>query len=309
MLGFRPLIGRRCALLLLSSTIPSSPSFATPYDLINAAAAKAVIAPEKIRPNVFVLEGSGGNITVLEGADGLLLVDSGIALSRKQLEKALSGIGNGRLRYVVNTHWHWDHTDGNGWMHAKGAVVIAHPNAIKHLASTIRVQEWGHTFTPIPAKDRPTQAVSGTRIVAIDGDQAHIQAYPPGHTDGDLFVYFQKADVLATGDTFWNRQYPFIDYVAGGGINGMIRATDVSLSIAKPNTRIVPGHGPVASRADLLAYRNMLVDVRNRIRTMKAAGKSLKQVIEAKPSAAYDAIWGKTLITPELFDTLVYRGV
>ncbi len=281
----------------------------TPYEIINAEAAKSVIHVQRLRGGLSVLSGSGGNITMFTGRDGVFFVDSGIAVSRRAVDSAVRGLGGRRYRYVVDTHWHWDHTDGNGWMKAKGAVLAAHPNTIKHLGSTIRVEEWGHTFTPVARSERPVIAIPQRKVFRFNGTTIDVRAYPQGHTDGDLFVYFPTANVLATGDSFWNGLYPFIDYKAGGSINGMISETNATLRVANDRTIIVPGHGPVARRRDLIAYRNMLVDIRDRVAKLKARRKSVDQVIAAKPTAPYDSRWGTSLISPALFTRLVYRGV
>ena len=286
----------------------SAPS-AYPYDVINAATARSVVTAQPLRGGVRFIDGAGGNIVALSGADGLLLVDTGIAVARDRIAKALGGFDVQPLRYVINTHWHWDHTDGNGWARQLGAVILATPNTTRHLSETIRVEEWGHTFQPVAAQDRPSEAITAERTLRFSGETIRIRPYKPGHTDGDLWVYFEKADVLATGDTYWNGHYPFIDYVAGGSIDGTIAQAETILAASGKDTLIVPGHGPVAKRADLQRYRDILMDIRSRIATLKKSGKSLDEVIAAKPTAEYDAIWGNAVISPDLFVSLVYRGV
>jgi glyoxylase-like metal-dependent hydrolase (beta-lactamase superfamily II) len=143
----------------------------------------------------------------------------------------------------------------------------------------------------------------------FNGDTVHMRYYGPSHTDGDLSVYFPKADVLFTGDTWWNGLYPFIDYVAGGSIDGMIKAANANIGMVSEHTQVVPGHGPVGGRADLVEYRDMLVSIRNRVAELKQQGKSLQQVIAAKPTAPFDPKWGQSIISPDLFTTLVYRGI
>jgi glyoxylase-like metal-dependent hydrolase (beta-lactamase superfamily II) len=256
-----------------------------------------------------MLEGSDGNITVLVTRAGLVMVDAGISLSREEIAARLREISPLPVRYVIDTHWHWDHTDGNGWLHDRGATLIAHPNTIRHLGDTIYVAEWQHTFKPVPTKDRPSLAVAEPQQLNVGGEPVDIRPYAAAHTDGDLAVYMPRVDVLATGDTWWNGQYPFIDYVAGGNIDGMIRAANQNIVWTTDKTVVVPGHGPIGGRADLVAYRDMLVDVRGRVAKMKAQGKTLQAVLAEKPTSAYDAKWGNSVITPELFTTLVYRGV
>ena len=210
-----------CTLIVLAVMDTAPPAVwaqaSTPYAQINAEAASSTITVKPVRGSVTVLEGSGGNIAILSGAEGLLMVDAGIAVSAAKLETALQGIASSPIKYVINTHWHWDHTDGNGWVHRKGATIIAHENTAKHLRETIRVSEWGHTFTPIPAGDLPTRLIGRSEDVAFGGETVRMRYYGPAHTDGDLSIYFANADVLATGDTWWNGLYPFIDYVDGKG--------------------------------------------------------------------------------------------
>jgi glyoxylase-like metal-dependent hydrolase (beta-lactamase superfamily II) len=283
---------------------------ASPYAQINAQAASSEIAVHPVRGNVSVLEGSGGNIIVLASSDGIFMVDAGIAVSKAKIQAALHNLdGGGAIKFVVNTHWHWDHTDGNGWVKAAGATVVAHPNTLRHLSSTIRVVEWDHTFAPVSRGDLPTMEVSSEKTLQFAGEDVRVEPYVASHTDGDLSVYFPAEDVLATGDTWWNGLYPFIDYVAGGSIDGMIRAADANVARASEHTLVVPGHGPVGDRTQLIEFRDMLKDIRARVAALKAQGKSLKQAIAAKPTAAYDAKWGGAVISPALFTTLVYRGV
>jgi glyoxylase-like metal-dependent hydrolase (beta-lactamase superfamily II) len=281
----------------------------TPYAQINAEAASSAISVKPLRGSITVLEGSGGNIAVLSGAEGLLMVDAGIAVSAAKLETALKGIASSPVKYVINTHWHWDHTDGNGWVHRKGATIVAHANTAKHLRETIRVSEWGHTFTPVTTSDRPTRLVGSSEDLAFGGETVRMRYYGPAHTDGDLSIYFANADVLATGDTWWNGLYPFIDYVAGGSIDGMINAMKANISMSGDRTIVVPGHGPVGNKSELVEYRDMLVAIRGRVAELKKTGKSVDEAIAAAPTAIYDNKYGQGVIKPALFVALVYRGV
>ncbi|WP_421846337.1 MBL fold metallo-hydrolase [Novosphingobium sp.] len=295
--------------LAVGATLMAGAAGASPYSTINAAAAADPITIQKLRGGMAMLSGSGGNISVLAGADGLLLVDAGIAVSRAKIENALRSVGKGPVRYVVNTHWHWDHTDGNGWLRQSGATILADRKVRRRLGETIRVVEWEHTFTPIAPRDLPNQILTADKLLKFGGETISIRHYRPGHTDGDMSVYFRQADVLATGDTFWNGMYPFIDYVGGGSIDGAIRAANANIVATGPHTQIVPGHGPLGNRTQLIAFRDMLVTVRNKVAALKARGKSADQVVAARPTAALDPQWGQALISGELFTRLVYRGV
>jgi glyoxylase-like metal-dependent hydrolase (beta-lactamase superfamily II) len=281
----------------------------TPYTDINAAAAASEITTTHIRGNLSMLDGSGGEMTVLSGPEGILMVDAGIAVSQKKIVAALHALSPGKLRYVVLTHWHWDHADGDGWVRQAGASIIADKHTVKHLSQTLRIVEWEHTFTPVPRAALPNKVVSGDKILHFAGETVRIRHYEPSHTDGDLSVYFEKADVLSTGDTFWNGVYPFIDYVAGGSIDGAISAANANLAIAAPHTLIVPGHGPLGDRDQLLAFRDMLVAIRGKVAALKAGGMTADQVVAAKPTADFDAKWGQSVVNGALFTRLVYRGV
>jgi glyoxylase-like metal-dependent hydrolase (beta-lactamase superfamily II) len=307
--AYRRRISALCILVLGLVTLSATAQEATPYATINAAAEKSAITVKPLRDGVSALYGSGGNIGVLVGKDGIFMVDAGIAVSQKKLQDAIHGLKPGKIRYLVNTHWHWDHTDGNAWVHKNGATIIASPNTAKHLGETIRVEEWGHTFTPLEKSARPTTLVSSRKEMKFDGDTIDIRPYVRSHTDGDLSVYFKKADVLFTGDTWWNGLYPFIDYAEGGGINGMISAANENIAMAGAKTIVVPGHGPEGTRADLVEYRDMLVAIRDSVAALKKQGMKVDQVIAAKPTEKFDAKWGTNVINPALFVTLVYQGV
>jgi glyoxylase-like metal-dependent hydrolase (beta-lactamase superfamily II) len=285
------------------------PASASPYSDINAAAAKGPINVHRLRGHLAMLDGSGGNITVLSGPDGLVLVDCGIAVSKAMILNALHSISPGKIHLAILTHWHWDHADGDAWVRQTGASIIADKQAVKDLESTIRVVEWEHTFTPIPRAALPNIIITGDKTIHANGETIRIRHYAPGHTDSDMSVYFTKADVLSAGDTFWNGQYPFIDYASGGGIDGAIRAANANIAMSTSHTIIIPGHGPVGDRASQIAFRDMLVAIRGKVAALKAKGMSADQVVAAKPTAAYDAKWGRSVISGALFTRLVYRGV
>lgn len=312
MRNHKPLLLFAISLIIALGSICPTYVFAqavSPVDKINDAAAKAEITVEKLRGNISVLFGSGGNIIVLTGHDGTLLVDAGIVVSRARIQAALGQISDGPVKFLVNTHWHWDHTDGNEWVHNLGATIIAHENVLKRLSATTRVEEWNYTFQPWPTGGRPTVVFKTEKTLNFDGETIVLKSYGAGHTDGDVSVYFSQADVLALGDNFWNGYYPFIDNGVGGGIDGMIRWVNASLACVTDKTIIVPGHGPVGNRAQLVEFRDMLLTVRENVASLKRQGKSLEEVIAAKPTADYDRKWGAYVIDGALFTRLVYAGV
>jgi glyoxylase-like metal-dependent hydrolase (beta-lactamase superfamily II) len=271
--------------------------------------AEGDIVTQTLRGNISVLIGSGANIVVLSGDQGKFLVDAGISISEAKVKTALHEIAPTPVTYVVNTHWHWDHTDGNGWLHDSGATIIAHKNTLKHLSELTHVDDWHWTMLPVRVGARPTILVSDSTTFIFAGDTIHVDHYGPGHTDGDVSVYFEKADVLALGDTFWNGNYPFIDNQDGGNINDAIKWADKAIERTTDKTIVIPGHGPVGTRAQLIEFRDMLVTVRDNVAALKRQGKSLDEVIAAKPSATFDEKWGQFVIDPAHFVGLVYAGL
>jgi glyoxylase-like metal-dependent hydrolase (beta-lactamase superfamily II) len=299
------------ALLAFVTATPlvASADVASPVLLINEDAAKANISVQKLRGNISVLMGSGGNITVYTGPGGKLMVDAGIAVSRPRLEPALDSTGAVPLKFLVNTHYHWDHSDGNAWVHQKGATIIAQENTLKRLTSGTRVIEWGFIFPPSPPDALPTIVVKNEKTMEFEGETVVMKNYGNGHTDTDLTVYFKNADVLAVGDIWWNGHYPFLDNGAGGSIDGLIRFVGECIKASGPNTIIVPGHGEVSDRAGLIEFRDMLVAIRANVARLKKQGKTLSQTVAAKPTAAFDAKYGDFLINPAFFIQLIYMDV
>jgi len=272
-------------------------------------AAKAKITVQPLRGNVTALRGSGGNIAVLTGRDGKLLVDAGYSTSRPQITEALAGLSAEPIRHLINTHWHFDHTDGNEWLHSAGAAIMAHANTLKHLSTATRVAAWNYTFQPSPKDALPTAVVGAGRKLQLNGSTLIVKYYGPSHTDGDLYVHFTDADVFHAGDTWWNGLYPFIDYSTGGSINGMIRVAGDTLALVGAKTIIIPGHGPIGDRAAFVEYRDMLTDLRDKVAALKKQGNSLAEVVAAKPSSAYDEKWGGRSMAAAEFLALVYQGV
>src|SRR5215469_7498913 len=234
---------------------------------------------------------------------------SGFTVSKARIVEALNNLSADPITQLINTHWHVDHTDGNAWVHSAGATITAHENTKKHLLTSTRVEGWQYTFPPSPAGALPTTIFNEEHHLHHNDTSIALKYYSPAHTDSDISVVFEEADVIHVGDTFWNGIYPFIDYSTGGSIDGMIRATEQNLSLITDKTIVIPGHGPIANKATLAEFRDMLATIRNNVAVLKKQGKSLSETIAAKPTAAYDAKWGQFLITPTFFTTLVYSGV
>ncbi len=264
------------------------------------------ITPTLLRRNVTFLRGAGGNIAVLTGKEGKLIVDSGYASCQPQLTAALAAISADPIKVLINTHWHLDHTDGNLWLHSAGATIWAHENTRYRLTSIQHVAAVDATFPPVPNGALPTILFNSYRTLSDSINTVKLTHYEPAHTDTDLSVYFTEADIFHTGDTWFNGTYPFIDYSTGGSINGMIAATQVNLDTVTANTIIIPGHGPIGNKAQLTEFHDMLVTTRDNVAKLKKEGKSLEETVAAKPTAAFDEKWGQK---PAAFIGYVYQGI
>jgi glyoxylase-like metal-dependent hydrolase (beta-lactamase superfamily II) len=278
-------------------------------ELIRDDAAKAPIKVHKLRRDISILEGSGGNIAVLTGTDGKVFIDAGITASRPRILEAANTLSGDPIKLLINTHWHFDHADGNEWLKTEGATIVAHENTKRHLAAAQRVDDWNFNFPPSPPAAIPAEVFSSEKTLSLNKSTLRLKYYEPAHTDGDISVTFAEADVLHVADTYWNGIYPFIDYSTGGSIKGMIKATETNLATAGDGTIVIPGHGnPVSNKKELSAYRDMLVAIHDNVARLKQQGRSLEETIAAKPTAAFDAKWGQFVITPEFFTRLVYHG-
>ena len=278
--------------------------------LIKDSAATSPITTYKLRGNICVLEGSGGNIAVLTGPDGKLLIDAGIRVSRPQLTKALADLGSDPVTHLVNTHWHFDHADGNEWLHSAGAKIIAQENTRKHLAEVQRVEDWDYNFLPLGAGGIPSEVFARSHELKLNGTSIGLKYFGPAHTDSDISVTFADANIVHVADMFWNGIYPFIDYSTGGSIDGMIAACDANLAVMDKDTIVIAGHGkPVGNKAEFQAFRDMLVGCRDNVARLKKQGRTRDETVAAKPTAAFDAIWGQFVIDPGFFTRLVYQGV
>ena len=274
-----------------------------------AAAANAKITTQKLRGDVSVLMGSGGNIAVMTGKDGKLVVDSGYSTSKPQVLEAMNAISADEIALLINTHWHFDHTDGNEWMHQAGAQIIAHEKTAQRLSTTQHIAAFNMTVPPSPAGALPTRTFATDYTVDASGAKVMLKHYDPAHTDTDISVLFPEEDILHTGDTWFNGVYPFIDYSTGGNIDGMIRATKRNMETGTQNTIIIPGHGPVGNKQQLEATLEMLEGIRENVAKLKQQGKSKDEAVAAKPTAKYDAKFGGGSIAPDVFTGFVYQGV
>ena len=259
----------------------------------------------KLTDRLTMLSGPGGNVVVLPGSDGKVVVDTFVQSVWQKLSEALNGLGKDPVKIVIDTHWHFDHSDNNGAFQKAGAVVLAHENTKTRMAQSHTLM--GMSIPASPPEALPTQTFKTTHSLTLNGEQIAIGYVPPAHTDTDIYIHFTKDNVLHLGDLYFNGGYPFIDASTGGKINGMIAAADTGIKLADATTKIVPGHGPLGDRATLTTYRDMLATVRDRVQKLKSSGQSLDQVVAANPTAEFDAVWGKRFMDPKRFVGFVYE--
>jgi cyclase len=259
--------------------------------------------------SVSMLQGSGGNIGVLVGADGVLLVDDEYAPLVPKILAAVKQLSPKPIRFVVNTHWHGDHTGGNAPLGTEGAIIVAQDNVRKRLSTEQFSNFRKKAIPPAPQAALPVVTFADGLSFHFDGEDVEVFHVVAAHTDGDAVLWFRKANVVHMGDVFFNGLYPFIDTGSGGSIDGMVTALDAVLGRIDDGTKVIPGHGPVGTKADLKKFRDMLATVRDRIRKAIQQGKTEDQVVASKPSAEFDAGWGNGFLKPDAFVAMTYAGM
>ena len=261
----------------------------------------------KAGEGVYMLQGLGGNIGVSSGPDGVILVDDQYAPLTEKIRTALAALNPGAIRFILNTHWHFDHTGGNENFGKRGIVIVAHENVRRRMSAEQFMTSFPQVVPASPSGALPVVTFTDAVTFYYNGDSISAIHVPPAHTDGDVIVWFRHANVIHMGDTFFNGRYPLVDLASGGSVDGFIVAADRVLALSDANTKIIPGHGPLGDRVALQAFRTMMTTVRDRIKQAIAAGRTLDQVKAAKPTADWDAVWGNGRITPTLFVEILYQ--
>ena len=267
---------------------------------------KSPIVGARLSDTLTMLSGPGGNVLVLSGSDGKVVVDTFVQPVWAELKRTIDAMGPAPVRTVIDTHWHFDHADNNDSFRKDGAVILAHANTPTRMSETHVVM--GMQMTPVAKDSLPTQTFTTAHTLHVSGERIEARYIPPAHTDTDVSVHFTRANVLHLGDVYFNGGYPFIDTATGGNIDGQIAGATLGLATADRSTRIVPGHGPVSDSEALLKYRDMLVTVRDRVKKLKASGRTLDEVVAAQPTADLDAAWG-AFMRPAFFIGTIYATV
>jgi cyclase len=270
--------------------------------------AKVQVRTEKLTDTLYVLFGAGGNIGLSVGPDGVFLVDDEWAPLTPKVKAAVAAVSPQPVRFILNTHWHPDHTGGNKDLGEAGGLIVAHGNVRRRLSTDQFIEIAKMKVPSSPPRALPVVTFDDAVTLHLNGDEIHAFHVPPAHTDGDSVVHFRRANVVHMGDLFFNA-YPFFDLSSDGSFEGLITAADRVLAFADEKTRIIPGHGPVSGRADLQAYRDMLATVRDRVKPRVQGGQTLEQITAARPTADLDARWGQGYIKPDVFLGLVVQSL
>ncbi|MEX2154109.1 MAG: MBL fold metallo-hydrolase [Gemmatimonadaceae bacterium] len=287
---------------LLLSLVPSLLAAQQNFDTVTVRA-------QALRGGVYMLTGAGGNIGLSVGEDAAFLVDDQYAPLTPKIIAAVAAVTSKPIRFVVNTHWHGDHTGGNENLGKAGALLVAHNNVRKRMSAEQFNAMYDFRTPASPASSLPVVTFTDSVTFHINGDDLVAFHVPAAHTDGDVIIHFTKADVVHMGDTFFNMGYPFIDVSTGGSVNGIIAVADRVLAMCGAQTIVIPGHGAATNCDGLRTYRNMVATVRDRVRAEMQKGRTLEQLKAAGLTADFDARWGKGFIQPPVLVELVYRSL
>lgn len=262
-----------------------------------------------VADGVYMLMGRGGNIGLSVGPDGAFVIDDQYATLTAKIVTAIHAVTPKPVRFVINTHWHGDHTGGNENLGEAGAIIVAHENVRRRLSTEQFTAFFNRRSEPAPPAALPIVTFTDAVTFYWNGEEIHVIHVHPAHTDGDAIVVFTHANVIHAGDTYFSGRYPFIDVSSGGDIHGMVAAADRMLGLADSTTKIIPGHGPLSNAAELATYRDMLITVRDRVARLIADGATREAAIAAKPTADLDAVWGEASISGDQFVGMVYDSM
>ncbi len=303
-LGGNAVLTTRMALGAAAALVFSLPALAQETDF-----AAVQIRTQQLGNGLFMLLGEGGNIGLSTGPDGSVLVDTQYAPLNEKIVAAVRAAGGGDVKYVINTHWHGDHTGGNEPLGLAGAVIIAHDNVLTRMSTEQFMAAFDRRVEPSPAAARPVVTFPSRTTFHLNGNVVNVVHVANAHTDGDSIVHFANANVIHTGDAYMKDVYPFIDVSSMGSIDGFIRSSEAVLARSDANTKIIPGHGALANRSDMQRFHDMLVKVRGNIQTLIDQGKTEDEVVAAKPTAEFDDPWGKGFMNPEQFTRFAYQSL
>jgi cyclase len=289
-------------LFLSFIAVLAAPAVAQDFD-------KVTIQDTDLGGGIHMLTGQGGNLGLSVGADGAFLIDDQYAPLTEKITAAIKKLTSKRVQFVLNTHWHGDHTGGNENMGKAGAIIVAHENVRVRMSSEQFNKVFDRKTPPSPSGALPVVTFAQGVTFHWNGEEISVFHAPNAHTDGDAVIRFKNANVVHTGDVFFNGFYPFIDVDSGGSVKGVIAAADRILGEIDDGTKVIPGHGPLGDKKALQTYRDMLGDVSGKIEAMLASGKTPEEIKAAKPTQTYDAAWGGGFMKPEIFTDILIRDL
>lgn len=267
------------------------------------------ISSVEVAPGIYMLSGAGGNVGLSVGEDGAFLIDDELTPMTEKLREAVASLTDKPVRFVVNTHWHFDHVGGNESLGNQGAIIVAHDNVRERMAKGQFMKAFNMEVPPAGDVALPVLTFDEGVSFHWNGDRIDLKHEAAAHTDGDAVVYFEKANLVHAGDLYWNGMYPLIDADSGGSVEGMIRGVANILSRIDDNTRVIPGHGPVSNKQELQVFHRLLVTVYKRVKGYRDRGMSVEEVVAQKPTAEFDAVWGMGFIPPDNWVAIVYSAI
>jgi len=293
----------------LSALIGGAAGFSVSYRAYGQTAPPPITAT-KLSKDLVMVSGDGGNVGVVIGADGLMMIDGGLPDRAGDLIQAIADQVDGhKVDLLFDTHWHFDHIGCNETLGKRGVKIMAHENVKKRLSTKQVMEAMNRTFEPLKPEGLPTQTFQEGGKMTYAEEKIEYKHVPTAHTDGDTFMFFPGPNVIHTGDLFFNKTYPVIDYSTGGWIGGMVTAAKTILGVGDKSTRIIPGHGPLASKDDLKATHDMLATVHARLEKISKEGKTIEEVLAAAPTKDLDVVWGKGMMSPERFLRMAYPSI
>ena len=296
---------RRISLLCLSVcmlVLSYSSAYSQEYD-------KVEISTIKLSENIYMLQGAGGNIGVCVGDDGVFIIDDQFAPLTAKIKSAIAKLSSKKVRFVINTHWHYDHVGGNENMGEAGAVIVAHQNVRKRMSTDQFMEFFNKKVPSAPKTALPVITFTRDITFHLNDEETRIFHAKEAHTDGDAIVFFEKSNVIHTGDIYFSGMYPFIDKSSHGSVDGVIKAARHILDIINDDTKVIPGHGPLSNKAELTVYVEMLVSLRAKMSTYIAKGKTLEEIKKIGLSKDFDPKWGGGFLSPDKFTQILYEDL
>lgn len=267
------------------------------------------IKADPVTEQIYMLTGKGGNMGLFIGEDGTFLIDDQFAPLTDKILTAIKSVGGDHPKFLINTHYHGDHTGGNENLGKGGTLIFSHHNVRERLSTGTFIEAFNMRREGLPKEGLPVVTFSEDITFHLNGDSVIVTHVPNAHTDGDSFIYFKKANVIHAGDFFFNGIYPFIDVTYGGSLKGMIKAVDIVLGFADDKTKIIAGHGPLGDKDQLTTYREMLSKAYKRLSKLKADGKTVKEAVAARPLADLEAAWGDGYFKGDRWIEIIYPGI